>query len=1362
MAHAANAAEDKSRQRSMANSGASAGAMQSDRSGDTASDTPIEHARAGVRRAPGGGGSRWLLRLVETLAWTVLLLFAGSVLALRYWVLPHIEEHRAAIVGAFTEGLGLPVQVGAIQADWQGLRPRISLSNVRVYDPEGREALVLPAVHTVLSWRSLMVAQLRMRSLVIDSPRLSVRRDSAGRLYVAGLELFAGRSVADQGGGAAAWILGQREIQVHNAEIEWVDDQRSALPLKLSALNLRLRSAGGVHQLGLSARPPEGFGTSLVLRAELTGGQVNVPSTWSGRLYAEFGDTDLAAWQPWVDYPLELSQGRGALRMWVTLGAGQRVRTTLDVKLSGVSARLAPDLPRLDLANLEGRLEGRAEGGSFELNAHDLALTLADGEALEPTSFRVGWAPEVEGKAERPAHGELSALRIDLAPLARIAEFLPFPADLRALLGELSPRGRLRQVSFSWTGTLPRATDYRAQARFEDLGMKAWHAVPGFSGMTGEIEARSGHGHVELRARNAGLDLPRVFPQPHIALAALSGAIDWEQPAPDRLRVRLSSLAFGNAHLAGTAFGTYELGSDGPGQIDLSAALTHAEGKRMASYLPLASIMGTNTRAWIERAIVDGRFTDVRFHLKGDLREFPFADPTRGELVAVAHVDGGVLDYADGWPRIEGVDGTLRLDRERIEISGQSAHILGVQLANVRVAIPSVTSQTPEVLIEGEARGPTNAFLKFIETSPVRRMTQGFTVGMRAEGDGQLQLALKLPLTEMDKSSVSGLFGFSAKRLMVSNDLPPLEAVNAKFAFSEGGLRLEAFRGTLFGGPLAITGGTQRAGALRLSAKGEARMDALRPLIGHPWFDQVTGVAAYEAELSALRGHSTLRLTSDLKGVESTLPAPATKRPDDALPLSLSLQSYQGTNWRHASISLGTLARAELLRAAPQEDASEPRTKNGGGNDKAEKNDATAAATRDAPRGASALVVLNPAPDAQLELPAREGLTLRGKLDALDLDAWRALPGSGEASGVAKIDLDVGTLDLFSRRLHRVDVRAGTDAGGWSAEVSAAELEGNLAYRSEGAGLLVARLKRFRIPENSPGRDPLAAADAGERRAVLPAVDLLAERFELWGRELGRAEIGARPVPGAWEIDKLIVLNPHGELRGKGTRMLKDGVPRTSLAFQLNVTDVGKFLARVGYPDMVAGGHARLDGELAWNGEPQRIDYPSLAGDFKLHVDDGQFLEIDPGLGKLVGLISLQELPKRIQLDYRDVFSAGFKFDRIEGSIKTQHGVMSTDDFSMHGPSAEVDMRGTTDLAAETQNLHVKIVPSVSDTASAVAALLNPIAGGVALLAQHALQNPLGQMLSYEYAITGTWSDPQIKKVAPEVKPGGGAHVEAP
>jgi len=1274
----------------------------------------------------------WLLRMLETLAWSALLLFAASVIALRYWLLPQIDAHREAIVGAFARGLGLPVRVGGIQADWQGLHPRISLSDVRVYDLDGREALVLPAVHNVVSWRSLLFGELRMRSLIIDAPRLAVRRDAAGRLYVAGLELSGGQE-AERGTSFAAWILGQREIEVRNAEIEWVDVQRGAPPLKLSALNLRLLNAGGMHALGLTARPPEGFGSSLVVRAELKGGVVTVPSKWSGRLYAEFGDTDLAAWQPWVDYPFEFSRGRGALRMWVTLGAGQRVRTTVDVELSKVSMRVAQDLPRLELSSLAGRLEGRAEGGGFELNARDLALTLADGEALEPTSFRLSWVPAAGAEAAR---GELNALRIDLAPLARLAEFLPFPADLRSLLAELAPRGSLREVAFSWRGDLPRASDYRARARFEDLGMKAWHAVPGFSGMSGSIEAQPGLGHVELLSRAAGLDLPQIFPQPKIALDALSGQIDWRQPDGDTLRVRLSSLAFGNEALAGTAFGTYALGRDGPGEIDLSVALSHADGRRTAAYLPLATIMGENTRAWLERAVVDGRVSNLRFHLKGDLRKFPFANPGDGQFLVAAQLSGAVLDYAEGWPRIEEIDGELRFDRDRLEVSGQRARILGLRLSNVRVSIPSLLSPTTDLLIEGAASGPTNDFLKFIEMSPVRRMTREFTLGMRAQGNGQLQLKLKLPLEDLAKSSISGTFGVSAKRLLVSAELPPLEDVTALLSFSEAGLALQKFQGKLFGGPFAVSGGTAADGGLRLVAKGEAGVEPMRVLVSHPWFARVRGVARYDAELTAARGEALLRVRSDLSGVESTLPSPLAKRAEEALPLELRVLPHQGANWQRVSVSLGRIARAEILRGAPQ------------------RSDEAALA------GARALVVLNPPAEAQLEMPTREGLTLRGKLDALDLDAWRAASGGTPQGGQSKIDLEVGVLDLFGKRLREVDARAGSDPGGWSAEVRAAELEGHLAYRSEGSGLLVARLKRFRIPEDAPGLG--AAAARGEIRRELPAVDLISERFEVSGRELGRAEITARPAPGAWEIDKLVVLNPHGELRGKGTRTLAQSAARTSLTFALNVSDVGKYLERIGYPNMIDGGHARLDGTLAWKGEPQRIDYPSLEGQLKLKVDDGQFLEMEPGLGKLVGLISLQALPKRIQLDYRDVFSAGFKFDTISSSIQTLRGVMSTEDFEMRGPAADIDLRGRTDLTAETQELRVKIVPSVGDTASAAVALLNPLFGAAALLAQRALQNPLGQMLAYEYSITGTWADPQIKKLGVEPRPGGGAHVDTP
>src|SRR5688572_22771267 len=133
-----------------------------------------------------------LARAVELAAWGVFFAFAALVLALRFWVLPDIERHRDAIVAAISAGIGLPVKVSAIEAGWMGLRPSITLSDVRIYDAQGREALTLPSVHNVVGWRSLLAGELRLHRLAIEGPRLEVRRDAAGDIFVAGLKIGKG------------------------------------------------------------------------------------------------------------------------------------------------------------------------------------------------------------------------------------------------------------------------------------------------------------------------------------------------------------------------------------------------------------------------------------------------------------------------------------------------------------------------------------------------------------------------------------------------------------------------------------------------------------------------------------------------------------------------------------------------------------------------------------------------------------------------------------------------------------------------------------------------------------------------------------------------------------------------------------------------------------------------------------------------------------------------------------------------------------------------------------------------------------------------------------------------------------------
>ena len=138
-----------------------------------------------------------LLRAAEVLSWAGFFTLAALVLVVRFWVLPDIERYREDIVGAMSRGLGLSVRVGAIQARWFGLRPHIALSDVRIYDAQGREALVLPSIANVVAWRSLVRGQVLLHSVVIESPRLSMRRDGAGDLYIAGLKISGDGAAAD-------------------------------------------------------------------------------------------------------------------------------------------------------------------------------------------------------------------------------------------------------------------------------------------------------------------------------------------------------------------------------------------------------------------------------------------------------------------------------------------------------------------------------------------------------------------------------------------------------------------------------------------------------------------------------------------------------------------------------------------------------------------------------------------------------------------------------------------------------------------------------------------------------------------------------------------------------------------------------------------------------------------------------------------------------------------------------------------------------------------------------------------------------------------------------------------------------------
>jgi len=188
-------------------------------------------------------------------------------------------------------------------------------------------------------------------------------------------------------------------------------------------------------------------------------------------------------------------------------------------------------------------------------------------------------------------------------------------------------------------------------------------------------------------------------------------------------------------------------------------------------------------------------------------------------------------------------------------------------------------------------------------------------------------------------------------------------------------------------------------------------------------------------------------------------------------------------------------------------------------------------------------------------------------------------------------------------------------------------------------------------------------------------------------------------------------------------------------------------LERLGYADAVKRGTAKLEGKVSWAGTPTQVDFASLDGTLKAEAANGQFNKLDPGVGRLLGILSLQSLPRRITLDFRDIFSEGFAFDAITGSASAVHGVLTTQDLQIQGPSAKIFMKGMVSIPAETQTLRVRIEPALGETLAVGAMIANPAVGAAAWVAQKILKDPFGQMFAFEYAISGSWSDPKVEKL---------------
>lgn len=1255
--------------------------------------------------------SLWGYRL---LTWGILasgFLFAAIILTLRYWILPDIAAYRDDIAQTLSRSLQQRVSIGGIAANWDGLRPQLALSQVVVHDAGGRPALELPRVDATLSWRSAALLQINFHALDVYRPVLTVRRDVQGGITVGGIAL----NLDEPGsGGFSRWLLGQRDIEIHDAKLVWNDDLRGAPALELDRLQLRIVNSGDRHRLGMRAVPPAALASPLDVRADLIGEDFqSLSELLTGQLFVQLDHVDIAAWRQWIDFPVHFPHGSGALRAWFRFSRNALTGVIADAQLRDVKTRLGAELPELDVRQLGGRFSWQRLTDGFQFTTRKLAFTTGDSLTLPPVDLSLRlWASGAEGYGR----GQFQANALELAPLMQLADRLPLDGELRKSLVAYGPSGGVYDLSLNWDGRWPRLGTYKVRGRFHELSLKPHQSMPGFSGFSGNIDGTEKGGTLHVVTQKAALDLPRLFRE-RLLFDSLTGQLAWSA-VPGGTELRFSNFSYANVDLAGTLSGSYRTVDAGPGVADFSGHLTRALAARVTAYLPLT--VAKNSRGWLDRAFLAGSSDDVRFRLKGDLQHFPFADDRNGIFEVTAKVAGGTLHYGDQWPRITGIEGDFSFRGKRLEMNAREAAVGNVRLARVRALIPDLVHSDEVLQVSGEAEGATADFLEFIERSPVDAMINNFTDGMRAQGQGRLGLRLTLPLQNIDKSRVSGNYQFINNQLMLVPEFPPLEQVNGKLEFTESAVRVPGATALFLGGPLSVTAGSQRDAAVSIQFRGRINADAARRAGGEEWLRHLRGSTDWRGVLTVRNKRVDMAIDSSLQGLAINLPAPFTKPAGEAMPLRVE-RRYTGPGQERISVTADGVVSAVLLRRSEQKQAFIER------------------ATVRFGEGLAAE-------------PERPGIAVSGTMRSLNLDEWLALSGGGNGTagaGLSTLDLRIEEMEVFDRRFAALALKGAAQGDALQVNLQGRDVEGVMNWRGQGKGRLTARLRKLALPDKDVRGAAAAPQAPDSAQADLPELDVVVDEFSLAKRVLGRLELKAVPDQRDWRIDRLRLTTAEGVLNIDGVWQSWLSQPRTQANVRLEVSDIGKFLTRFGYAEGVRNGMAKVEGALTWAGSPQRLDYPTLTGNFVLDASKGQFVKLEPGIGKLLGILSLQSLPRRISLDFNDIFSDGLAFDQIVGAIKVVKGIASTDNLRIAGPAANINMRGQVDLAGETQKLRVRVNPQFSDTVSVAGALIGgPVAGVAAFLAQKLLKDPLGEITAYEYDVTGTWSEPQVHKVS--------------
>jgi uncharacterized protein (TIGR02099 family) len=1243
----------------------------------------------------------------------VMLVLLALLLGAASQVLTLAERHPDRIAAWLSERAGRPVAFDRVETQWTRRGPLLKLDGLRI--GEGARAFTVGDTEMLVSVYAGLLpghafSELRLRGL-----DLTLERATDGRWQVRGLP---GQQQA--GSDPFSALEGLGELQVIGGKLAVIAPSLG-VDARIPRVHVRLRVDGDRVRAGVRAWPRlKATPLDAVLDFDRRKGD--------GRAYAGARQADLAAWSSLLKVQgIIVEGGTGRAEAWASLHDNRIASITVDTALDRVALRGAPleagtQAPRSGFDHVEARAHYRLISGGWRIDAPRLRIGRDAGTRKLDGLLLAG--------GERYA---LQAREVDAGPLlATLALSDKLSPGMRRWLLSSKPVVSLREIEVAGRRNGP----LRAHAELRGLGFDPVGGTPGVHGLGGVVDG-DGNGFT-LRfdpQAEVSLDWPEGFGVVH-KLKLRGEAGGWRDGAGWRVAttsLRVDGHSTHGAYAANARGGLWWQGDGTRPWIDVAAeiddtALPAAKGFWLRKTMPATAVH------WLDTGLVGGTLTGGRAVVSGDLDDWPFRD-NAGLFEATGHIRNGIIRFQEDWPAAQGLDAQARFTGIGFDVDGVG-RLGAVGIRQIHAGIDDYRGGALTVKAEGS--GDAAQLFDVLKQSPLQKEHADTFANVRASGPADVGFALRLPLEHGKSTAIDGTVRLSNARLADPRWKLAFDQVNGEAVYGRGGFKAEnlAVRHEGEPGKLSLRAG---AGFVRDARHAfEAGLDAsmgavelidraedlgwLKPyLSGRSLWTVGIAIPRSAAGTTA---PTLLQLNSNLVGTALMLPAPMRKAA--GTPLATTIETPLPLGSGDILVGFGDVM---ALRARSSKGQTGVRVALG--------------------------------QDRVVEAAPVSGLVASGRAETLDAIDWIALTRGGE--GGSKLPLQ--RIDVTTQRLQLLggtfaDTRlvvAPAARGAIAIQAEGASLEGALLVPAGENEAIAGRMQRVfwrpaPVPAAAGTGNAGAAATSDELDpAKVPALTIDIDELHLGDASLGTARVRTRPTGAGMRIEQLQARTPIQRIDLSGDWTGKGAAARTHFKLDIGSEDFGALFAGFGMGNRLGGGEGTVKFDAAWPGSPMAFKLDHLEGSLQVDARDGRLLEIEPGAGRVLGLLSIAQLPRRLTLDFRDLFSKGFAFNQITGNVRFGNGQARSDALVIDGPAATIDIRGTANLQAQSYDQTIEVRPKTGNLLTAIGAVAGgPVGAAIGAAANVVLNKPLGSLAAKTYRVTGPWKEPKVEVISRE------------